>query len=101
MGPLKLMAVACVLLTLGLILVGKFVNSEGESLRDVTREARQERREKFNMAMQQSRAAQNLVRMRMEAQMAEYEGYEDFDAEQFEELMEIQYRQAQQYVEDH
>ncbi len=99
MGPLKLMAVACVLLTLGLILVGKFVNSEGESLRDVAREARQERMEMFNLAMQQSRAAQNLVRMRMEAQMAEFEDYENF--EDFEEFAEMQYLQAQQYNRNH
>ena len=99
------MAAGGVVLTIGLILVGKFVNAEGESLRDTAREARHERREMFNMAIQQGQAAQQraheLVRMRMQAQMAEYEGYEDFDAEQFEEFMELQYRQAQQYVEDH
>ena len=78
MGPLKLIAVAGILLTVCLLLVGKFVNSEGESLRDTAREARQERREMFNMAMQQSRAAQELVRLRMEQQMAEFENYESY-----------------------
>ncbi len=99
MGPLKLIAAAGVLMTLGLLLVGKFVNSEGESLRDTAREARQERREMFNMAMQQSRAAQNLVRMRMEQQMAEYENYESY--EDFERFAELQYLQAQQYNQNH
>ncbi len=99
MGPLKLMAVACVLLTGGLILVGKFVNREGESLRDSAREARQERQERFNLAMEQSRAARELVRMRMEAQMTEYEDYENL--EDFEKFAEMQYRQAQQYEQNH
>ena len=92
------MAAGGVVLTIGLIVVGKFVNAEGESLRDTTQEARQERREMMNLAMQQSRAAQNMVRMRMEAQMAEYEGYENF--ENFEDFAEMQYFQAQQYLED-
>ena len=88
MGPLQVMAAAGVVLTIGLIVVGKFVNAEGESLRDTAQEARQDRREMMNLAMQQSRAAQNMVRMRMEAQMAEYEGYENF--ENFEDFAEMQ-----------
>ena len=72
MGPLKLIVLAAVVVTGGLICVGKFVNSEGEKLRDDAREARQERLEMFNMAMQQSQRAQNLVRMQMERQMAEF-----------------------------
>ena len=55
------MAAGGVVLTVGLIIVGKFVNAEGESLRDTAREARQERREMFNMALQQQQAAQNIV----------------------------------------
>ena len=98
MGPLQVMAAGGVVLTIGLIVVGKFVNTEGESLRDTAREARQDRREMMNLAMQQSRAAQNMVRMRMESQMAEYEGYENF--ENFEDFAEMQYLQAQQYLED-
>ena len=100
MGPLKLLAVACVLLTAGLVLVGMFVNAEGDSLRDTAREARHERRQMINLAMQQQSAAQNMVRMRMEAQMAEFENYENFE-EEFEKFVEMQYIQAQQYEQDH
>lgn len=96
------MAAGGVVLTIGLILVGKFVSAEGESLRDTAREARQERREVFNTAIQQGQAAQQraheLVRMQMQAQMAEYEGYENF--EDFEAFAEMQYLQAQQYLDD-
>ncbi len=99
MGPLQAMAAGGVVLTIGLILVGKFVNAEGESLRDTAREARHERRQMFNLALQQSQAAQNMVRMRMEAQMAEYEDFENF--EDFERFAEMQYRRAQQYNQDH
>ena len=102
MGPLQLMAAGGVVLTVGLILVGKFVNTEGESLRDTAQEARHARRETFNMAIQQGQAAQQraheLVRMQMQAQMAEYEDYENF--QDFEEFAELQYQRAEQYLED-
>ena len=99
MGSLKLIVLAGVVVTVGLLCVGKFVNSEGEKLRDDAREARQERREMFDMAMQQSRAAQNLVRMQMERRMAEFEDYENF--EDFERFAQMQYLQAQQYNQNH
>ena len=63
MEALKLMAAGCVLLTVGLFFVGKFANSEGEKLRVEAREVRQERREMFDMALEQARAAQNMARM--------------------------------------
>ena len=53
----------------------------------------------FDMAMQQSQRAQNLVRMQMERQMAEFEDYENF--EDFEKFAEMQYLRAQQYNQNH
>ncbi len=101
MGPLQLMAAGGVVLTIGLIVVGKFVNAEGESLRDTAREARSERREMFNMALQQSQRAQDMARMHMQAQMAELEAYEDFDFEGFDEFVGQQTLQTRQYLKDH
>ncbi len=98
MEALKLMAAGCVLLTVGLFFVGKFANNEGEKLRVEAREVRQERREMFDLALQQSRAAQHMARMRMEAQMAEFEAYENYENfEDYENFAEMQYLQAQQY----
>jgi hypothetical protein len=79
LGPLKFIVGAGVILLAFLMGLGLFASGEGEKQRDLARDARTERREMFNNAMQQAREAQNSARMHMEHNMrmmeaAEYDG---------------------------
>ena len=73
LGPLKFIVIAGVLLTMVLTGVGMLANSQGERMREDARRIRRERREMFDAAIENARHAQQVARMRTEAQLAEIE----------------------------